>query len=74
MLNLNDYVTMDNDNGELKINEGIGHYFFDPKSSDISDIETRLRMKYQDYFRAYFVDNKKQPEQLYDCLFKVDFT
>lgn len=73
MLSHKDYVGEDED-GLMTKDTGVGHYFFDPKEAHLSDIETRLRLKYQDYFRAYFVDNKKQPEQLYDCLFKVDFT
>eukprot|EP00347_Sterkiella_histriomuscorum_P010355 403376619 len=71
MLTHNDF-TDKNDDGVIN-DKDTGHYFYDQKKVEIYEIEKKLRLKYQDYFRAYFVDNKKQPEQLYDCLFKVDF-
>lgn len=65
MLIHKDYVRVieDDDAVEKKYDEEKeGHYFFDHVDVDISDIEKKLRMKYQDYFRAYFVDNKKTPD------------
>lgn len=51
----------------------VGHYFFDHSETTISDTSKRLRIKYQDYFRAYYVDNKRSPEEIYDVLFRVDY-
>ncbi|CDW84531.1 wd-40 repeat protein [Stylonychia lemnae] len=70
MLNNDDFIRAGQNPSEV----GKGHFFYDQTEPDVSAIEQRLRIKFQDYFRAYFVDNKKTPEQLYDVLFKVDYS
>ena len=72
MLTDNDYLNYENHENFNNVSKG--HYFYDRSVSNISHIEKRLRAKFQDYFRAYFVDNNKQPEMMYNQLFTVDYT
>jgi hypothetical protein len=49
------------------------HYFYDISISRENQTIERLKRKYQKYFTAYYSSGMRDPADLYDLMFNVDF-
>lgn len=49
------------------------HYFYDVSITRENQTIERLKRKYQKYFTAYYSSGMRDPADLYDLMFNVDF-
>ena len=67
------YCATPNFNNKYLIDNHNSHFYYDISINQENETQARLRRKYQEYYSAINSDHLKDPEDLYETLFTVDY-